>query len=418
MMKSCEVKLCPSPWLYFVPTISALTGVALRHTNLHPLLRHGAGLWYSLLIIPALELATSPRGFIPGMRVQVLLPPDAPKAEDPSLAKAKNFEDIPVYRAAVVTAMLSGLFALLHGILSVAAANGHLGFVPAAYAKHNLYDAVTFSLAAAAPQNLLQYVLSCTSVGYFLLVGIVGAHELLHKIDSKSKMERTLSWFYLSVCLNVSYFVEHHNHHKFIGTELDSAYSPKGTNVYSFIARMERVSWTRSFQTAREALQRYSSFIAFLRRDRFASGFALSVCILSTVFVILGPEATWCMIAMCAVGTLYLDVANYTEHYGLIRRRDRRTGELEPVGRYHSWDCSQTVSNVLLFSAGGHADHHIDGMTSYPSLDVGIGPEYPYGLHSIAWIALVPSLFFRVADPLVDRIEAERAAAEQVASAQ
>jgi alkane 1-monooxygenase len=45
------------------------------------------------------------------------------------------------------------------------------------------------------------------------------------------------------------------------------------------------------------------------------------------------------------VGVFFIELINYTEHYGLLRQKDAR-GIYEPINQMHSWNAA---SSHLLF---------------------------------------------------------------------
>ena len=55
-----------------------------------------------------------------------------------------------------------------------------------------------------------------------------------------------------------------------------------------------------------------------------------------------------------------LEIVNYIEHYGLIRR-ETSPGTFEPVSPVHSWNAGNYLTNRFLFNLQRHSDHH-----SYP----------------------------------------------------
>jgi alkane 1-monooxygenase len=44
-----------------------------------------------------------------------------------------------------------------------------------------------------------------------------------------------------------------------------------------------------------------------------------------------------------------IEMVNYVEHYGLLRKKDPVTGEYEPVSIRHSWNAPQVITNYMLF---------------------------------------------------------------------
>jgi alkane 1-monooxygenase len=93
-----------------------------------------------------------------------------------------------------------------------------------------------------------------------------------------------------------------------------------------------------------------------------------------------------------------LTLANYVEHYGLLRRR-LPNGRWEPCQPRHSWNSNHVFSNWALFHLQRHSDHHAHPLRRYQSLrnfpDL---PRLPSGYAGMFPIAMVPPLWFRLMD--------------------
>jgi len=59
-----------------------------------------------------------------------------------------------------------------------------------------------------------------------------------------------------------------------------------------------------------------------------------------------------------------LEVINYMEHYGLLRRKDKN-GIYESINIKHSWNASQLISNYASFKVLRHSDHHANSYKPY-----------------------------------------------------
>ena len=76
------------------------------------------------------------------------------------------------------------------------------------------------------------------------------------------------------------------------------------------------------------------------------------------------------------------------QHYGLVRV------ENSPIRPHHSWDCYQTLSNVLHYNLPRHADHHMFTSKAFWQLNAQQdAPTLPYGYQTIAFIALTAPLW-------------------------
>jgi len=56
-----------------------------------------------------------------------------------------------------------------------------------------------------------------------------------------------------------------------------------------------------------------------------------------------------------------LQGANYMEHYGLLRQKDKN-GIYESVSKHHSWN---SVSSQVYFKLQRHSDHHVASFRPY-----------------------------------------------------
>ena len=95
-----------------------------------------------------------------------------------------------------------------------------------------------------------------------------------------------------------------------------------------------------------------------------------------------------------------LEIINYVEHYGLLRRRV--DGRYEPVREEHSWNADFAVSNWVLFNLQLHSDHHAHMNKPFEQLrTVPDAPQLPAGYPTMVLLALLPPLWFAVMDSRV-----------------
>jgi alkane 1-monooxygenase len=92
-------------------------------------------------------------------------------------------------------------------------------------------------------------------------------------------------------------------------------------------------------------------------------------------------------------------MANYVEHYGLLRQK-RPNGLYERCQPHHSWNSNHTCSNWALYHLQRHSDHHANPGRRYQSLRHFDGvPTLPNGYFGMFLVCLIPPLWFRVMDP-------------------
>jgi len=100
-----------------------------------------------------------------------------------------------------------------------------------------------------------------------------------------------------------------------------------------------------------------------------------------------------------------IDVGTYASHYGVA-------GHLS-LGYDVAWDF-QLWSFIRPFSYGieFHADHHYGPSHSARSLEHRSALCYPYAVPVVMMMTFVPSLWFQMTDPIIDRhiLQQQRAA--------
>lgn len=109
---------------------------------------------------------------------------------------------------------------------------------------------------------------------------------------------------------------------------------------------------------------------------------------------------TGLFLIQCFIANFLLEFTNYIEHYGLTR------SESERVVEGHSWQTDKAVSRFILIDLSRHADHHYLASKPYHTLDSHPqGAVLPFGYTSAVYLALIPPLWFRLVDPLVETVK-------------
>ena len=106
-----------------------------------------------------------------------------------------------------------------------------------------------------------------------------------------------------------------------------------------------------------------------------------------------------------AIGIFFIELINYTEHYGLIRKKDQR-GIYEPITEQHSWNAP---SSSMLFRIQRHSDHHMHAYRPYQILrKFDNAPFMPYKYMYTLMLALCPPLWYATMNPLLKNKSAEK----------
>lgn len=229
-------------------------------------------------------------------------------------------------------------------------------------------------------------------------IGITYAHELTHQ---QNKLERTLSEILMCSALYGHWCVEHvFGHHVNVATPEDPATAREGENIYQFLPRVLIQSFASAWRIQRNQLKRrgvgmFSRHNAFLR---YAGWTALFVILAASIGGWLGVGI---LVLQAAVAILLLELVDYIEHYGLLRRQNSN-GKFEPTQPHHSWNSGHQASNWFLINLQRHSDHHYKPRKRFPTLQsypVSEAPQLPYGYPWMVLLALIPPLYFNTMDP-------------------
>ncbi|MGK3943909.1 alkane 1-monooxygenase [Streptomyces caeruleatus] len=234
------------------------------------------------------------------------------------------------------------------------------------------------------------------TLGIVAGIGINTAHELGHK---KEALERRLARIALAQTCYGHFYIEHNRgHHVRVATPEDPASSRLGQSFWRFLPRSVYGSARSGWHLEKERLARLGRSPWHPGNDVLGA-WALSAVLFAALTAAFGPRVLPYLAAQAVIGFCLLEVVNYLEHYGLLRRRT-------PAGRYerctpqHSWNSDDIASNVFLYHLQRHSDHHANPTRRYQALrHFEESPQLPTGYAGMILLAVVPPLWRRVMDP-------------------
>ena len=247
-------------------------------------------------------------------------------------------------------------------------------------------------------------------VGFTLAVGIVTggggivvAHELGHR---RSRVDRGLSCLLLAAVGYAHFHIEHNlGHHARVATAADPASARCGESFWHFLPRTVDDGFASAWRLECARLA-----AAGVRRWSPANRMLWSVAAPVSLALLLGLAgggaalAFW--VAQSAVAVTLLELVNYIEHYGLVRRRGA-DGRYEPVAAHHAWNSSQRLTNWYSFNLQRHSHHHLAVTRHYQELEHrAAAPQLPAGYPAMLLLALVPPIWRRTMDPRLAAWEA------------
>ena len=232
-------------------------------------------------------------------------------------------------------------------------------------------------------------------------VFVVG-HELVHR---RSSWERHLGEFVLASASYPHYATEHvYIHHPMVCTPADPGSAPRGMSFWRYLPREIASNLTGAWKFEKKRLARsrlpvwhYSN--PFWRYVLFAGAWYALVYALGGVWAVLIYAVA------CSSVVFSMKVSNYVQHYGLRRVR-LPSGRFERVLPRHAWSADYKFTNWLYYNMQRHADHHAASNRRYPLLQhygKEESPQLPDRYSQMNSLALFPSRWFKLMDPLLDR---------------
>lgn len=182
-------------------------------------------------------------------------------------------------------------------------------------------------------------------------------------------------------------------HHMRTVTPFDPDYARRGQNLYAHLYATFKGQIIESFHLEQTLWRKrgrawYDLRNAWVWRAAILAGFT---AILVAVGGIAGAVAA---IAVCLLGPrLFLEVFNYTQHYGLV------TGTPGRFERRHTWNHLTPFVRILAFEITNHTGHHEDSYAPfYRLVPDRTGPQQPPFFLCVL-MALVPPLWFAMIRP-------------------
>lgn len=260
---------------------------------------------------------------------------------------------------------------------------------------------IYFLFFIASETDISDLIGKTTSLG--IMCGVIGinvGHELGHRIN---RFERFLGEILLLSSLE-NHFMPYHNtgHHNNVGTLEDPATARKNEPIYRFVLRSHVGSYLQAwkFEFKRMSVLNLQPYGIQNKMVQYTLAQAVLVAGIGFFF---GPKVMFLFLVASFVGILLLEVVNYIEHYGLVRKR-RENGTFETVKRCHSWNSNHAIGRLVLFELTRHSDHHMKPDRPYQQLRIEKdSPLMPTGYPGMMILSFFPPLFFKLMNPRVEK---------------
>jgi alkane 1-monooxygenase len=229
--------------------------------------------------------------------------------------------------------------------------------------------------------------------------GINVAHELGHRADVLSKLAAKLL---LLPSFYMHFIIEHNQgHHKNVATLNDPATARLNETYYAFWLRSVMGSYIHAWKLNAQIIQRKYLISSKIWHYQM---FYFTILELSYVLIIYfwkGPLISFYCIVAGVIAFSLLELINYIEHYGLLRKKNE-FGRYERVGSQHSWNSDKLMGRIVLYELTRHSDHHFRTNKKFQNLESKLeSPQLPLGYPGSMLLSLVPPLWFRKVNPIV-----------------
>jgi len=226
------------------------------------------------------------------------------------------------------------------------------------------------------------------------------AHEIGH---DKPKWKQLGAKFILA-CQCYGQFKAEHNrgHHVKAATPEDVVFSPKNKSIYSFLPKVIIGSFIDGAKLEAEALRRKGKS-PWSFKNEVIQLFCISISISLLIAFVCGLKGFLFFIVQAVLSMIILEIVEYIQHYGLEREKNEN-GKYERMQPKHSWNSGHMFSNYLTLNLQRHSDHHANPKAVYHELiSHKEAPQLPSGYPGMIAIALIPSLWYKVMNPKLEK---------------
>jgi len=226
--------------------------------------------------------------------------------------------------------------------------------------------------------------------------GTVAGHELTHR--TANPFDMFIGRWMLAFSADTQFAIEHvYGHHVTVATKEDPATARRGESFYAFTVRSTLAGWAHGFELEAQRLRKSGRSMLNPFASPYLRGMIENGLLFYAAFLMAGWFGVGLWAAVVFIAKQVLEIANYFEHYGLIRE------EGKPVEPRHSWNSNHWMSSNVMFSLARHSHHHAEAewpywqLRAYPD-----APVLPLGYVTMILIALFPPLFKSIMTPALN----------------
>ncbi len=234
--------------------------------------------------------------------------------------------------------------------------------------------------------------------------GINIAHELGHR---HTAYEKVMAKMLLLSSLYMHFYIEHNRgHHLHVATKDDPATARYGENFYFFYVRSVVMGFVSACKLESKRLRKLG-LSWFHWRNEMLWYILIQLAFCASIGIVFGAWVMLYFIIAALIGIMTLELVNYIEHYGLLRKQ-KSNGAYEKVLPVHSWNSNYFLGRLLLFELTRHSDHHFRPSRKYQTLrHFDDSPQMPAGYPAMMVCSLFPPLWFYIMHRKIDAVREE-----------
>lgn len=253
-------------------------------------------------------------------------------------------------------------------------------------------------------QPFIGWFLYALPLGFSSGLMINLCHEYMHK---NNLTEKIIARFYLSLIFFNIFENDHlYNHHneEVTCTDKDPAFAKLNQSLYAYTCYLFYHNFLISMDIQRKMLEKkgYSFYNIF--RNTLLKWYLFSFLLFALVGIFIGMKAFCLLITQMLVSYLLFGSTTYNQHYGLYRRI-KEDGTPESFTYMNVWTSDHFMTGRCYINLSHHGHHHLFNLCRYPHLKViRLGPLLPYGYNAVIFISLFPKLWYKIMNPLVEKV--------------
>ena len=297
-----------------------------------------------------------------------------------------HYDNPGIFYPLQYASQISGVFTALIFAWMLGAPNDFLG-IAAGVQSLTGFDMLaahandTFGMYASA------FFLAALSAG----IGSIGiGHELTHRVNNPTAvfMGRLGEAFGMHTRFSIRHPYGHHN---WVCTPKDPATAQRGDNFYPFAIKSIIGQNVQVWELEKHRLEKIGVSV-WSWENKALRGWGMELVVAAIFYSAAGWVGVLGFLGIGLFVNIGLELANYIEHYGLIRMAD------QPQQVRHAWNDNHKLSYWGTVAISRHAHHHADADVEFWDLQAfpDDAPTTPYGYLLTILIALIPPLWHTV----------------------